>query len=284
MRLGIFAKTFQRPTLAQTLDAVVDHGIDCIQFNFSCAGLPSMPEHISPQTARGIAGEIQKRNLAVAAVSGTFNMIHPDVEARNGGLRRLAVMAGVCGILKSSTITLCTGTRDAENMWRRHPQNDSPDAWRDLVASLSSALEMTDSFDVTLGIEPETANVVDSARKARRLLDEIKSPRLKIVLDAANLFRPGDETRMKELIAEAFDLLGSDIIAAHAKDFRTSAGAIEHLAAGKGMLDYNHYLSKLNDMRFSGPLVLHGLDEAEVSGSVDFVRAILSGNRRQHVL
>ncbi len=43
MRLGIFAKTFVRPTLGETLDAVKAHGLDCVQFNMACAGLPPMP-------------------------------------------------------------------------------------------------------------------------------------------------------------------------------------------------------------------------------------------------
>ena len=48
MRLGIFAKTFVRPTLEQTLDAVKTHGLDCVQFNMACAGLPTLPEQIEP--------------------------------------------------------------------------------------------------------------------------------------------------------------------------------------------------------------------------------------------
>jgi sugar phosphate isomerase/epimerase len=44
MQIGIFAKTFTRPTLAETLDAIAAHGIRCVQFNMSCAGLPTLPE------------------------------------------------------------------------------------------------------------------------------------------------------------------------------------------------------------------------------------------------
>jgi sugar phosphate isomerase/epimerase len=275
MRLGIFAKTFPGPTLADTLDAVVAHGFDCIQFNFACAGMPSMPEHISPDTVRQIGSEISKRNLTVAAVSGTYNMIHPDPQKRREGLNRLAVMASVCPLLKTSVITLCTGTRDPENMWRHHPQNDSSEAWRDLVAGLSSALELTEKFGLTLGIEPETANVISSAKKARRLLDEMKSPRLKIIFDAANLFQPGELPRQREILDEAFDLLGSDIIAAHAKDVREENGAMNHITAGKGSVDYDYYLSKLRAGAFSGPLILHGLEPAEVDGCADWLRAKL---------
>ena len=46
MQIGIFAKTFVRPTLEETLDAVKAHGLGCVQFNMVCAGLPSMPDCI----------------------------------------------------------------------------------------------------------------------------------------------------------------------------------------------------------------------------------------------
>ena len=128
----------------------------------------------------------------MAAVSGTFNMIHPDPAQRADGLRRLAVLAAACGALGTRLITLCTGTRDPEDMWRRHPANDTPDAWRDLLASLEVALAAAERHDVFLGVEPEVANVIDSAAKARRLLDELRSPRLKIVMDPANLFHAGE--------------------------------------------------------------------------------------------
>ena len=286
MQVGIFAKTFARPTLADTLDAVVGHGLNCIQFNFACAGLPSMPDRISPESASRMASEIQKRNLAVAAVSGTFNMIHPDPQQRQDGLRRLAAMAPVCPLLGASLVSLCTGTRDPDNQWRHHPQNSSQKAWLDLIASLTRALEITERFGLTLGIEPETANVIDSARKARQLLAELKSPRLKVVFDAANLFHPGELLRAREILDEAFDLLGNEVAIAHAKDVREENGELKHVAAGKGDLDYHYYLSKLQEAKFRGPLLLHGLTETEVSPSLAFLRAKLPDcrSRREEAL
>jgi sugar phosphate isomerase/epimerase len=94
MRLGIFAKTFARCSLGETLDAVKAHGIVCVQFNISCAGLPTMPEEIPAELADRIRGEMDRRELMMAAVSGTFNMIHPRREKRRAGLRKLAVLAG----------------------------------------------------------------------------------------------------------------------------------------------------------------------------------------------
>jgi sugar phosphate isomerase/epimerase/pimeloyl-ACP methyl ester carboxylesterase len=271
MRLGIFAKTFVRPTLAETLDAVVARGLDCIQFNFACAGLPSMPDKIAPELAAQIGREIKQRKLTVAAVSGTFNMIDPDVARRREGLRRLEVIAASCAALGTSLITLCTGTRDLENMWRHHPQNESEEAWRDLLASIAAALKIADKHNLFIGIEPETANVISSADKARRLLDEMQSPRLKIVMDASNLYHPGDKTKKEDILTEAFDLLGKDLILAHAKDFRDSGG-MEYVAPGKGTLPWPHYLRLLRISGFGGPLIMHSLAESEVDESAAFLR------------
>ena len=185
MILGIFAKTFVRPSVEEVFHAVAKHHLRCVQFNFSCAGLPAMPEVIEPQLATRIRKSAVERRIAIAAVSGTFNMIHPDAAKRREGLRLLEVLAAACARLDTKVITLCTGSRDPDDMWRRHPDNDRPEAWRDLHVTMTKALTIADKHGVTLGIEPETGNVVDSARKARRLLDEFQSPRLKMVMDGA---------------------------------------------------------------------------------------------------
>jgi pimeloyl-ACP methyl ester carboxylesterase/sugar phosphate isomerase/epimerase len=207
----------------------------------------------------------------MAAVSGTFNMIDPDLSKRQAGLRRLEELAANCSALGTSLITLCTGSRDPEDMWRHHPQNDSPEAWHDLLQSIAAALEIAGRHDVFLGIEPETGNVISSAKKARCLLDEMKSPRLKIVMDASNLYHPGDAMRKEGILTEAFDLLGKDIILAHAKDFY-EADKMEYVAPGKGTLPWAQYIRLLRSSGFGGPLVMHGLAEPEVDKSAAFLR------------
>jgi sugar phosphate isomerase/epimerase len=156
-------------------------------------------------------------------------------------------------------------------MWRRHPDNSSPEAWSDLVASMRQAVQIAEEYGVTLAFEPEVANVVDSAQKARRLLDEMGSPYLKVVMDGANIYHAGELPRMREILDEAFALLGQDVALAHAKDLDRD-GEAGHLAAGKGLLDYEHYLSLLNKLDLDVAVILHGLTESELPGSLAFVR------------
>jgi sugar phosphate isomerase/epimerase len=271
MQIGILMKTFERPTLEARLEAMKACGLDLGQLSMGCVGLPAMPDEIAPEIVARIRREVDARGITIASIEGTFNMSHPDAEQRRIGLRRLRVLAATCVPLGTSKIHLCTGTRDPNNMWRRHPDNDSPEAWRDMVICIREATEIARQAGVILAFEPEVNNVVDSGKKARRLMDEIGSPNLKVTMDAANIFHAGELARMREVLDREFALVGKDIVLAHAKDLSRDGDA-GHEAAGRGKLDYDRYLSLLHACGFQGPLLLHGLTESQVPGCVAFLR------------
>jgi sugar phosphate isomerase/epimerase len=277
--IGIFAKTFPRPTPEENLDAVRSHRLAVVQYNLACAGLPSLPERIEPHLAQRIGGAAASRRITLAAVSGTFNMIDPVRERQVEGMRRLRQLAGACAALGTKIITLCTGTRDPDDMWRGHPANRRPDAWADLMAAMEQALAIAEEHDLWLAVEPETANVVDSPARARRLLDELRSPRLKIIIDPANLFHVEDLPHQRAILDAAFDLLGPDIVLAHAKDVRVVDGTVHQVTAGTGVLDYQHYLTLLRQIPV--PLIVHGLAETEVDGALAFLWGALARVQRE---
>lgn len=271
MQLGIFAKTFARPDFKEAFRAAQSHGLDCIQFNFACAGLPTLPVSIDPLLLRQIRSALEETSLAMAAVSGTCNLIHPDPAQRGMDLEKLARLVRCCGEMGTLVVTLCTGTRDPRNMWRSHPENHDPSAWHDLVRSLERLLPTAQEYGVFLGVEPEPANVIDTARRARELLDQIKSKWLKIIFDGANLLGPGKLQRQEDILAEAVELLGGDVVVAHAKDLDKD-GLTGEVAAGKGALNYELYLALLKRGGFNGPLILHNVREGDVADALGFLR------------
>jgi sugar phosphate isomerase/epimerase len=271
MRIGVLAPEFKYASLDGVLDAIVASGAQAVQFDLECAGMPTLPEQIEANTAVRIRDAFARHGLTMDAVSGTFNMCDPDPSARAEGLRRLPVLLEACTLLGTPVVTLCTGSRHPESMWKYHPDNSTPDAWSDLLASMRSAARAAESAGVTLAFEPEVNNVVDSAKKARQLIDEVGSPRLKVVMDGANIYHRGELPRMREMLHEAFELLGPDIALAHGKDLDHDGDA-GHLPAGRGLLDYPLYLSLIKGSGYTGPLILHGLTEADVPSCIAFVR------------
>jgi sugar phosphate isomerase/epimerase len=260
MRLGIFAKTFAGTDPATVLGAAWAAGFASVQYNMACSGLAAMPDALAPAQIAEIATASAIAGVSIAAVSGTYNMIHPDPSVRATGLRRLGVLIRAAPVMGIPMVTLCTGTRDVHDQWRAHPDNASPGAWRDLVDEMAKACTLAERSGVILGIEPELANVVDSAPRARTLIDTLQSPNLAVVLDPANLFEVAPLATQRDMISGAVDLLADRIVMAHAKDRDPSGG---FATAGKGVVDFPHFLTRLKAVGFEGDLVTHGLTAAE---------------------
>jgi sugar phosphate isomerase/epimerase len=276
MQLGIFAKTFPRPTVEQTLEAVAAAGLSCVQFNLSVLGLPTVPDAVPDEAIAATRAAAARAGVQLSALSGTFNSAHPDPDVRTAGVARFAVLCEAASALGIPVITLCSGTRDRDDMWRYHPDNASAAAWSDSRDSLSAMAAVAAAHDVMLAVEPEHSNVLATAELARRMLAEIGSPALGIVFDAANLIDPAAATpaSMRDVITQAVSLLGPRIVLAHAKEL--TIGRLP-APAGAGLLPWNVIIDSLDGAGFDGTLVIHGLSEDDVPTAVETLRGGTAG-------
>ena len=271
--LGLLSPEFPSISLSANLDAIAATGAGSVQFDLASAVGQTFPAELSQDSVEAIHKGFSERRLTLVALSGTYNMIDPDPQARQVGAEGLNRVIALAPRLGTALVTLCTGSRDSGNMWQRHPDNDTPEAWADLLVQMEKALQVAEKYGVTLGVEPEIGNTINSVTKARLLLDEVRSPRLKIVMDGANIFQPGQLPNMRKVLDEAFELLGSDIVLAHAKDLDKD-GEAGHVAAGRGRLDYRYYMELLRRSGFGGSIILHALKPAEAKDRLAFVRSV----------
>ncbi len=123
-----------------------------------------------------------------------------------------------------------------------------------------------------MAFEPEISNIVNLAPKSRKLINDMQSKNLKVVMDGANIFNYGKLAKMHRILDQAFDLdlLGSDIVLAHAKDLDRDRGA-GNCPAGKGILDHDYYINWLREVEYNGPILLHSLKESEIKVAISFL-------------
>jgi sugar phosphate isomerase/epimerase len=272
MRLGIFAKTFSGTEPAAVLTAVRQAGYETTQFNLACAGLPSMPDAVPDTAILDIRAAARSSGVSLAALSGTYNMAHPDKAVRDDGLRRLAVVVKTAAALGIPLVTLCTGSRNAADQWAYHPDNATPSAWSDMAAEMAKALALAEGAGVDLGIEPEQANIVTSATDATRLIADMGSRHLKIVLDPANLFEHATPDEARAIVADAIEEAAGNIAMAHAKDRH---GDGRFATAGQGIVDFPDFVARLKAVGFDRALVTHGLSADEARDVAAFLRGLL---------
>jgi sugar phosphate isomerase/epimerase len=262
MDLGIFARTFPRATAAEVAEAVARAGFGITQFNLSSIGLPTIPAPGTDLDLNAVHHAFAARAVRIWGVSATYNTTHPDLGRRRAETAEAEAWIARTPELGAEVITLCTGTRDPDDMWRAHPGNNASDAWRDLRAVLDQLLPAAERAGVRLGVEPEPGNVVADAARARRLLAELGNDArlLGIVLDPANLVTSATAGEQDRILRAAFAELGDAVVALHAKDVVPGGYA----SAGCGMLDYDLIFELYAKLSSGVPVIIQDATEDDV--------------------
>jgi sugar phosphate isomerase/epimerase len=274
--VGIFARTFPRATAAEVAAAVACAGFTLTQFNFSAIGSPTLAPDISADTITAVGQAFRAANVRIWGLSATYNIISTDRASLARHTHQARRLIGLSPLLGVTTVTLCTGTRSSDSMWTGHPDNHSAAAWRDMRTTLDDLLETAAAAGIKLGIEPEPANVINSAPAARRLLDELgpDAHHIGIVLDPGNLVTTQTLHDQHNILDEAFHLLGEHIIGLHAKDLSAAGPA----PLGCGDLDYATICDRACQLNPPVPITIQDATESDAARSGQYLRRHLNAD------
>lgn len=273
MKTGICTTDFEkkgRPygTAEKLFAEIKNLGFETTQFSFSSVtesafdptGQLEIPPVILPSTINSVMEASEKYSVPVGAINGTYNMAHPEEYIRSEGLRRIKLLIEAAHEMGVPYITLCSGSRCRKHLWTYSDENDSDDAWNDMRESVFAALEHAEKYGITLAIESEVSNIIDTPENARRIMDEAGSDKLKMILDCANLFHPGraHPAYVEETLKHAMEIYGNDVVIAHGKDIREGDG-INFCGTGRGIVDFRLAADLLRESGFEGDMFLHGI-------------------------
>ena len=254
-----------------------ERGFEAVQFAFSSIaeteftpnGQIEIPAVIPSAAILSVRENAEKYGIPVEVINGTFNMAHPDRGIREEGIRHFEILCRAAKELGAKYISLCSGTRNADHLWSPHPDNDTQEAWNDMLDTVSRCTKIAEEYGITLAVESEASNIISTPERARRLMDTVGSPNLKMILDCANLFHAGEahKENVREILEHAFALYGDDIVLAHGKDIREGDG-IDFCGTGLGIVDFAYTAALLEQYDFTGNMFLHGIYDEN-----DMVRA-----------
>jgi sugar phosphate isomerase/epimerase len=276
MQLGPFSPEIAAETAAELFEKAKNDGFTQMQFDFASLVDKEMPEQILDDLLAEIGREAIKNGVEIRVINGTYNMSHPDAKVREEGAKRFREIARAAKVLGCEFVSLCAGTRTRESMWVPHPDNNTPEAWADLSHSVEKVLAIADEFDIVLLLETEDSNVINSPEKTLRLIRQMRSQRLKVIMDCANLFNRGTAYRhnVRDIINKGFDLLGEHVVCAHGKDIKEGDG-LEFVGAGQGIVDFAYFLEKLDEIGYDDGMILHGIKrESDIPHCIEYIRDV----------
>lgn len=274
IQIGVFSDTIGGDTPEAVAARTRALGAETVQLRTEWSGLDLLGLVADRERVRRAYKEA---GVAVAALAGYTNLLDPIPARREANRAYLERLIGVAHDLGTSVVVTETGSYDPASSWNDHPRNHTAEAWAELVDVTGALIALCEREGVILAYEPYVNSVLDSARAARRLADEVDSPRLAFVLDSAGLMTPETLTRNRDVTVEALDLLRGRIALAHADDVRYEGSAARWLPLGWGDLDADAVLGGLSAAGFDGALIVEHLAETQVPEALAFCRERLTG-------
>lgn len=267
-RLGITSHVYGSLPLDEAARRIKEDGFRSVLTNYRFADVQFDPLKPDWSAADRIVSTFEKEGIGIAAIYGYYNVVDPDLPRRQQGEARMEFFLRNWKRLGCPIVSTETGTLNRKSEWLDAPENDTEEAYLKCRDAFQRWARIGEETGAVVTIEAYWRNVVGTIERAERLLAEVDSPALKLVMDPCNYFRSEDLPRMKPMLQEMFQRLGPKIAIAHAKDVKDSPGGPEHPAPGKGVLDYPLYFRLLAELDRPLDLVIEHLALDDVSRSM----------------
>lgn len=272
LNLGVRAHDFGRVPLDLLIKKIQEHSFSNIQFAVKKSFPDSMRSlsELSPGAASYFGGAFRRAGIHLAVLGCYVNIVATDPAKRGEALNGFVTHLRLARDFGASLVGTETGSVGDGYT----PDNFTEEAFRQVVASVKIMVAEAERFGVSVGIEAGQNHPLHSAPLARRLLDEVPSNNLQVILDCANLMSPENYTDQDRIIEEAFELLGNRIAVVHLKDFTIKQGRIHIVPVGQGLLHFRPILSYMKYQRPHIHGILESTPEPDMKDSIAFLQQL----------
>ena len=241
MNIGIRLHDTAPGTLKERLAFARAQGFSCAHVALSKVlddfSMEEAPEKLTEEYALRVRQEFDESGLECAVLGCYLNLADPDPE------RRARTQEIYKAHLRFAAKTVGTETYANPESAFQDP-GQSEEAFRLFMDSLRPVVRCAEETGAVLAVEPVWYHIISTPERAVRMLEELPSDNLQIILDAVNLISPEQADRAEDIVRNAVSLLGERVRILHMKDFViTPEGKMDACACGLGSMRYEQLLS-----------------------------------------
>ena len=243
MQIGIRLHDIEKAPLETRLEIAARQGFSCghLALNKVIDTYSTADDALTPGLAYKLKRDFEKNGLDVAVLGCYLNLANPNQEALKKNVQRYMAHIRFASWLQVGVVGTETGA--VNEGYKFEPANHSEEALEIFIRNLRPIVAYAEKMGVVLAIEPVYKHIVCNPVRARKVLDEINSPNLMIILDPVNLLDISNYEKREEIFREAIELLGRDVAVLHLKDFVVEDNQLKSVGCGKGLMQYEQILS-----------------------------------------
>ena len=245
MNIGIRLHDTLPGTLRERLGYAAAQGFSCVQLAMSKAvpgfQMDRAPELLTEELAKEVREELARARISCAVLGCYLKLARGDDEEAARVREIYAAHLRFAGWIGAG----CVGTET--------PPADGPEGeacrteeqYQLFLKRVRPLVREAEALGVTLAIEPVCSHIVHDSKMAERMLTDLDSDRVQIILDAVNLIDSAHTEEADTLIRDVVRRLGNRVCVLHMKDFVPQEGAArpKPVPCGQGQMKYGELIA-----------------------------------------
>jgi len=242
MQFGIRLHDAVQAPVEERLKIVKEQGFTCAHVALSkvISENSVAPQALTPGYAMYLKRLFDKNELDCAVLGCYLNLANPDAAQLKAIQEKYMANIRFAAHLGAGVVGTETGAPNVEYKFEEACWNE--ESLQIFINNLRPVVKYAERMGVLMAIEPVVRHIVCNPVRARRVLDEIDSPNLRIILDPVNLLESYNYEKQDEIIDEAIELLGRDVAVLHVKDFVIKDGKLVSVPVGQGQCHWDRIM------------------------------------------
>ncbi len=265
MQFGIRLHDVVQAPVGERLRIIKEQGFTCAHVALSkvISENSVAPEALTPGYAMYLKRLFDKNELDCAVLGCYLNLATPDEAQLRETQEKYMANIRFAAHLGAGVVGTETGAPNVEYRFEEACWNEA--SLQIFIKNLRPVVKYAEQMGVLVAIEPVVRHIVCNPVRARRVLDEIASPNLRIILDPVNLLESYNYEEQDAIIDEALGLLGKDVAVLHVKDFVIKDGRLVSVPVGQGQCHWDRIMPY---MKREKPYMHATLEDTEPDNAV----------------
>ena len=245
MNIGIRLHDTRPGTLRERLEYARQQGFSCVQLAMGKAvpgfDMKQAPKLLTRELAAEVREELARAGIECAVLGCYLGLSAAEDEAAEKTREiyeahlRFAQWIGA----------RCVGTETPSPDAGDGSACQTEDYYQLFLRRVRPILKAAGENGTLLAVEPVCSHIVHTPALAERMLEDLNSPSLRIILDAVNLIDSAHIEEAGAIIAEGIRRLGPSTTVLHMKDYRPAPEKPrpDTLPCGQGLMDFRPLLA-----------------------------------------
>ncbi|MBR6288351.1 MAG: sugar phosphate isomerase/epimerase [Acholeplasmatales bacterium] len=276
MKIGVRVHDFGKSnaeTLAKQAKAV---GFDGVQFviNKAIEGESGKAGTLNDEKVKAFADAFHNEGLDIVMLGAYFNPVHSNKQLVSDNIAKFKEHLAYENKFGARFVGTETGSFN-DDKWTYNPLNRTEEAYQEVLRIFKDLAKTAEDNNANMAIEGAFGHCMFEPKALYRLVSEINSNNVYYIVDIYNYLAISNYENYKEILEECFKLFKGRIVIFHLKDFIIEDGALKQCAIGKGLLDYDYLLKRMNEEAPDAYLIFEGSKPEDMEFSYNFVKSKL---------